>query len=235
MVVALYLLANLAYIVTRPLSEIQNAPQNRVATATMQAILGSRGTVLMALAIMVSTFGCNNGLILAGARVYYAMARDQLFFKRVASVNKRHVPAIALIAQGLWAAFLTLPRTLTMDPRTGVTTPGNVYTQLLEYIVSADLVFYALMVGAVVIMRRKAPEIERPYRTFGYPFVPLVYIILAGLFIVDLAYLTPSTSGIGYLLVFTGIPVYFVWRRRATLRPALVPLAPEDVGTDIER
>jgi len=212
LVVALYLLANLAYIVTLPLSAIQNAPQNRVATATMQAILGSRGTIVMALAIMISTFGCNNGLILAGARVYFAMARDGLFFKRVASVNSRHVPAVALITQGLWAALLTLPRTFIVDPRSGTATYGNVYTQLLEYIVSADLVFYALMVGAVIVMRRKAPEIERPYRTFGYPLVPLIYIMLAGLFIIDLAYLAPSTSGIGYLLVFTGIPIYFVWR-----------------------
>jgi APA family basic amino acid/polyamine antiporter len=215
LVVALYLLANLAYIVTLPLAAIQNAPQNRVATATMQAILGSRGTVLMALAIMISTFGCNNGLILAGARVYYAMARDQLFFKRVANVNTRHVPAVALVAQGLWASFLTLPRTVVIDSRSGAFTYGNVYTQLLEYIVSADLIFYGLMVGAVIVMRRKAPGIERPYRTFGYPFVPLLYIVLAGLFIIDLAYLAPSTSGIGYLLVLSGIPVYFIWRRRA--------------------
>lgn len=214
LVVGLYLLANLAYIVTLPLTAIQNAPQNRVATATMQAILGSRGTVVMAVAIMISTFGCNNGLILAGARVYYAMARDGLFFKRVATVNERHVPSVALIAQGIWAALLTLPRTVTLDTKTGAVAYGNVYTQLLEYIVSADLIFYALMVGAVIVMRRKAPQIERPYRTIGYPFVPLLYIVLAGLFIIDLAYLAPSTSGIGYLLVFTGIPVYFFWRKR---------------------
>jgi basic amino acid/polyamine antiporter, APA family len=213
-VVALYLLANLAYVVTLPLSEIQNAPQNRVATATMEAILGPRGTVVMAIAIMISTFGCNNGLILAGARVYYAMARDNLFFRSVGTVNARHVPAIALVAQGLWAAFLTIPRTVTTNPQTGVETYGNVYTQLLEYIVSADLIFYALMVGAVIIMRWKAPDLERPYRTFGYPIVPLVYIVLAVLFVLDLAYLAPSTSGIGYLIVFTGIPVYFVWHRR---------------------
>lgn len=216
-VVGLYLLANLAYIVTLPLTAIQNAPQNRVATATMQAILGSRGTVVMALAIMISTFGCNNGLILAGARVYYAMARDGLFFKRVAGVNNKHVPAVALIAQGVWAALLTLPRTVTVNQQSGGYAFGNVYTQLLEYIVSADLIFYALMVGAVIVMRRKAPEIERPYRTFGYPLVPLIYIALAGLFILDLAYLAPSTSGIGYLLVFTGIPVYFIWRKRSVV------------------
>jgi APA family basic amino acid/polyamine antiporter len=214
LVVTLYLLANLAYVVTLPLSGIQNASQNRVATAVMEEVLGPSGTIIMAIAIMVSTFGCNNGLILAGARVYYAMARDGLFFKRVDSVNRYHVPAVALIAQGLWAAFLVLPRTVTIDRHNGTYTYGNVYTQLLEYIVSADLIFYVLMVGAVIVMRRKAPEIERPYRTFGYPFVPLVYIILAGLFIIDLAILAPSTSGIGYLLVFTGIPIYFIWRRK---------------------
>ena len=115
-VVALYLLANLAYVVTLPLAEIQNAPQNRVATAMMQAILGPRGATVMAIAIMISTFGCNNGLILAGARVYYAMARDRLFFERTGRLNSRHVPAVALIAQGLWASLLTLPR-ITTNPR----------------------------------------------------------------------------------------------------------------------
>jgi len=216
LVVTLYLLANLAYVYALPLSGIQNAPQNRVATAVMQAALGPSGTVIMALAIMISTFGCNNGLILAGARVYYAMARDGLFFKRVDSVNVHHVPAVALIAQGLWASLLVLPRTVTLNRDTGGYSFGNVYTQLLEYIVSADLVFYVLMVGAVIVMRRKAPEIERPYRTIGYPIVPLIYIVIAGLFIIDLAILAPSTSGIGYLLVLTGIPIYFLWSRRST-------------------
>ena len=215
-VVSLYLLANLAYVVTLPLAQIQNAPQNRVATAVMEAVLGPRGTIVMAIAIMISTFGCNNGLILAGARVYYAMARDGLFFKRADSVNARHVPAAALVAQGVWAALLVLPRTVTVNQQTGALTYGNVYTQLLEYIVSADLVFYALMVGAVIVMRRKAPELERPYRTFGYPLVPLIYLIIAGLFIVDLAILAPSTSGIGYILVLTGLPIYQIWKTRIT-------------------
>ena len=107
-----------------------------------------------------------------------------------------------------------LPRTVTRNRETGAETFGNVYIQLLEYIVSADLILYVLMVGAVIVMRRKAPDIERPYRTFGYPLVPLIYIVIAGLFIIDLAILAPSTSGIGYLLVFTGIPIYFVWSRR---------------------
>jgi APA family basic amino acid/polyamine antiporter len=214
-VVGLYLLANLAYVVTLPLSGIQNAPQGRVAAATMQAIFGSRGTIIMAAAVMISTFGCNNGLILAGARVYFAMARDGLFFARVSKLNARHVPAVALIAQGIWACLLTLPRTVTTNPQTGAAAYGNVYNQLLEYIVSADLIFYALMVGAVIMLRRKAPELARPYRTFGYPIVPVVYIVLALLVVVDLAYLAPTTSGIGYVLVLSGIPAYLIWRRSA--------------------
>lgn len=212
-VVSLYLLANLAYVVTLPLGGIQQAAQGRVATATMQAIFPAFGATLMAIFIMISTFGCNNGLILAGARVYYAMARDHLFFERVGTLNARHVPAAALIIQGIWAAFLTLPRTVTTDAA-GKITYGNVYTQLLEYIVSADLIFYALMVGAVIVMRRKAPQLERPYRTLGYPLTPVLYILLALLLVLDLAYLAPSTSGIGYLLVLTGIPVYFFWKRK---------------------
>jgi APA family basic amino acid/polyamine antiporter len=213
-VVALYLLANLAYILTLPLGGIQGATQGRVATATMQVIFPTFGATLMAIAIMISTFGCNNGLILAGARVYYAMARDRLFFRRVGSVNAHHVPAVALIAQGLWAALLTLPRTITTDAA-GHVTYGNVYTQLLEYIVSADLIFYALMVGAVLVMRRRAPQLERPYRTPAYPLTPVIYILLALLLIIDLAYLAPATSGFGYLIVLTGIPVYFIWHWKA--------------------
>lgn len=220
-VVTLYLLANIAYVVTLPLATIQK-PQNSVATATMQTVFGRPGTIIMAVAIMVSTFGCNNGLILAGARVYYAMARDNLFFKRTGTLNSHHVPAVALLLQGIWAAFLTLPRTVltTTDATTGatITSYGNVYTQLLEYIISADLVFYALMVGAVIVMRRKTPAAERPYRTLGYPIVPLIYIALALLLVIDLALLKWKTSGIGYLLVLTGIPVYFVWRKRAAAK-----------------
>ena len=220
-VVALYLLANLAYVVTLPLAEIQGAPQNRVATAAMQVILGAPGSVLMALAIMISTFGANNGLILAGARVSYAMARDGLFFARVGTLNAHHVPAAALIAQGVWAGLLTLPRTVTVDSHTGAVMYGNVYTQLLEYIVPADLVLYALMVGAVIVMRHKAPGIERPYCTWGYPFVPAIYMTLAMLLVLDLAYLAPSTSGTGYVLVLTGVPFYLAWRRAVASRPAV--------------
>ncbi len=219
-VVLLYLLANLAYVVTLPLAGIQGAPGNRVATAAMQRVLGTPGTVLMAAAIMISTFGCNNGLILAGARVSYAMARDGLFFARVGTLNRRNVPATALLLQGVWASLLTLPRTARTDPATGATVFGNVYTQLLEYIIPADLVLYALMVGAVIVMRRRAPALARPYRTWGYPVVQVVYVALATLLVVDLAYLAPGTSGIGYLIVLSGLPVYLAWRRGSARRSA---------------
>src|SRR3989440_1344535 len=209
-VVGLYLLANVAYVVTLPLAGIQKADQGRVASAMMQAIFGPKGAMIMAVAIMISTFGCNNGLILAGARVYYAMARDGLFFRRVAKLNRQHVPAIALIAQGIWACLLTLPRTVTVA-KTGAITYGNVYTQLLEYLIPADLIFYALMVGAVIIMRRTAPQLERPYRTFGYPIVPIIYIVMAVVVVLDLAYLAPYTPGIGSLVVLTGIPASLIW------------------------
>jgi basic amino acid/polyamine antiporter, APA family len=214
-VVVLYLLANLAYIVVLPFSGIEHAPQNRVAVAAMNALFGHPGAMCMAAAIMISTFGCNNGLILAGARVYYAMARDRLFFRRVGSTNARHVPAAALVAQGIWTVLLTLPRTATANPATGEVTHGNVYTQLLEYIVSADLIFYLLLVAAVIVLRKKSPAADRPYHTWGYPFVPIVSIVLAGLLIVDLAWLAPATSGIGILIVLTGVPVYFAWRKRS--------------------
>jgi APA family basic amino acid/polyamine antiporter len=214
LVVVLYVLANLAYVAVLPFSEIQRAPQNRVAVAVMNSIFGKPGALAMAAAIMISTFGCNNGLILAGARVYYAMARDGLFFNRIATINGKTVPAAALVAQGIWAAFLTLPRTIVTDPASGAVTYGNVYTQLLEYIVSADMVFYILLVAAVIVLRKKKPSADRPYRTWGYPIVPIVSALLAAFLIVDLAYLAPTTSGIGYLLVLTGIPVYFVWRRK---------------------
>jgi APA family basic amino acid/polyamine antiporter len=216
-VVALYLLANLAYIVTLPFSVFPGLqkPPNTVATETMKAVMGQPGMVAMAIAIMIATFGCNNGLILAGARIYYAMARDGLFFKRAGTLSSRHVPVVAIVAQGIWASLLTLPRTVTAGAKPGEFKYGNVYGQLLDYVISADLIFYALMVGAVFVMRRKAPEMDRPYRTFGYPIVPVIYIVIALLLVLDLAYLTPATAGIGYLLVLTGIPVYFIWRRQA--------------------
>jgi APA family basic amino acid/polyamine antiporter len=213
-VVVLYLLANAAYLAVLPFPEIQHAPQNRVAVAMMNALFGQPGAICMAAAIMISTFGCNNGLILAGARVYYAMARDRLFFQKIATTNHFRVPAAALVAQGIWTALLVLPRTVTIDSATHEASYGNVYNQLLEYIVSADLLFYLLMVVAVILLRRTKPDAERPYRTWGYPIVPIVSIVLSGLLVVDLAWLAPATSGIGILIVLSGVPVYFLWRLR---------------------
>lgn len=226
LVVVLYVLANLAYVAVLPFPEIQHAPQNRVAVAAMNSIFGRPGALAMAAAIMISTFGCNNGLILAGARVYYAMARDGLFFRRTASINQRNVPAAALVAQAIWTVLLTLPRTVVADPATGAITYGNVYTQLLEYIVSADLVFYVLLVVAVIVLRKRRPAAERPYRMWGYPVVPIVSVLLAAFLIIDLAWLAPATSGIGYLLVLSGIPVYFIWRRGFSVSSHYFPRRP---------
>ena len=219
-VVALYLLANVAYLVTLPWSEIQHAPQDRVATAVMQAIFGGPGTYAMAGAILISTFGCVNGLILSGARVYYAMARDGLFFARVGTTNARHVPAVALVAQGIWAALLTLPVTVAVDAA-GAKTFGNLYGQLLEYIAPVDLGFYALMVGSVIVFRRTAPAADRPYRTRGYPFTPLLYVTLAVLLVVDFVVLGPKTSGIGFGIALSGLPAYLIWARSSGRKRAV--------------
>jgi len=220
-VVVLYLLANLAYVVTLPLAAIQGAPQDRVGTSVMEAVLGRSGTVLMALAVLISTFGCVNGLTLAGARVTYAMARDGLFFARVATTNQRQVPAVALAAQGLWASFLVLPVAVTRDRATGAVTYGNLYSRLLEYLIPVDVTFYTLMVVAVVVLRRSRPDLERPYRTYGYPLPVVVYVTLAVLLVVDFVALAPATSGAGLLIVLTGLPVYLVWSRVAASRPGV--------------
>jgi APA family basic amino acid/polyamine antiporter len=214
-VVVLYVLANLAYVLVLPVGGIAHAPENRVAVAMMQKIFGYPGALAMAGAIIVSTFGCDNGLIMAGARVYFAMARDGLFFQRLAGTNRFQVPAAALVAQGVWTALLTLPRTVSINQASGKIAYGNVYTQLLEYIVSADLLFYILLVAAVVVLRRARPDVSRPFATFGYPWVALLAAILAFALMADLAWLAPTTSGIGIAIVLTGIPAYWIWRRRS--------------------
>ena len=216
-VVVLYLLANVAYIVTLSFTEIQLAPQDRVGTAVMEAILGPRGGKIMAAAILISTFGCVNGLVLAGARVYYAMARDRLFFQAIATTNRHHVPAAALFAQGLWACLLVLPVTVAAGPD-GTFKYGNVYNELLEYVIPVDVLFYTLMVGAVVALRRKAPHLPRPYRTIGYPLPVFTYITLAIFLVLDFIYLKPLTSGKGFMIVLAGIPVYLIWSRVAARR-----------------
>ena len=209
MVVSLYFLCNVAYLVTLPFSAIQNAAADRVGAATLEAIFPGRGAVLIAIAITFATFGTNNGIILSGARAYYVMARDGLFFKRAGRLNRAKVPAWALAAQGVWAALLALPRTY--NPSTE--TYGSMYGELLNYVIPAVLVFYILTIFGVFRLRMTRPEIERPYRTFGYPIVPALYILGAATLVVMLFVYRPATSWPGLWLVLLGLPVYFWWRR----------------------
>jgi basic amino acid/polyamine antiporter, APA family len=207
-VIGLYLLANMAYLVTLPMFDIQHAPSDRVATATLDRIFPGAGATIMAVAIIVSTFGCNNGLILAGARAYYAMARDGLFFRSAGVLNDAKVPAWGLALQGVWAAFLVLPRTY--NPSTGAY--GNLYSNLLDYVVSAALIFYILTIAGVFRLRRTRPDVERPYRAFGYPIVPALYIAGAsGILLILFAYRT-ATTWPGLVIVLLGVPVYFAWK-----------------------
>jgi APA family basic amino acid/polyamine antiporter len=207
-VVTLYLLANVAYIVALPFDKIENAEQSRVGTLLMKNVLGDRGVILMAAAIMISTFGCINGLILSGARVMYAMARDGLFFRQVGTTNARHVPAVGLWLQGAWAILLALPMTVKLEEEKAVY--GNTYGQLLDFLTPVDLTFYMLLVGSVVALRIKAPNADRPYRTFLYPLPVIFYLVVAGLLVADFIYLDPKTSGIGYAIALAGIPVYWL-------------------------
>jgi len=220
LVIALYLLANVAYLVTLPFETIQSVPSDRVATATADAIFPGAGATIMAVFIMVSTFGCNNGLILAGARAYWAMARDGLFFKGAGELNNKHVPAWGLLIQGIWAAVLVLPRTITgTDPATGEATYGNLYGNLLTYVISAALVFYILTIAGIFRLRRTRPDIERPYRAFGYPIVPALYIVGATVILAVLVIYQTATTWPGFIIIATGIPVYFIWRKVGTPMP----------------
>jgi APA family basic amino acid/polyamine antiporter len=208
MVIALYLLANVAYLFTLPLSAIQHAPADRVGTATLRAIFPTAGSSVMAAAIMISTFGTINALTLTGARVYYAMARQKLFFPFAGKLNAAKVPSSSLALQGLWAAVLVLPRTYDVATRTW----GNLYNNLLEYVISAALIFYVLTVAGVFRLRYTRPAAPRPYRTLGYPLVPAFYILTATIILVVLFVYRPSTTWPGLLIVFLGIPIYFVVR-----------------------
>src|SRR5277367_1866019 len=211
-VITLYCLANLAYLCALPLSQIQNAPDDRVATAALQAIFGPPGALIMAAAIVISTFGCNNGLILAGARVSYAMARDGLFFRSTGTLNKKGVPASALLYQGVWITVLILLRTRRVGP-TGLVTYGNLYSDLLDYVVFSVLIFYTLTIAGIFVLRVKRPDLPRPYRAFGYPFVPALYIVSAlAIMFVLLLYKT-QTAWPGLVIVLLGVPVYLLWSR----------------------
>ena len=222
LVIVLYLLANVTYLFTLPLAKIQQAPDDRVATAALQVIFGDAGAMIMAVAIIISTFGCNNGLVLAGARVYYAMARDGLFFRATGRLNDRHVPAMGLVLQCVWACLLTLPRTRLrdaagaplIDPATGMERYGNLYGDLLDYVVFSVLLFYVLTIAGLFVLRRKRPDAERPYRAFGYPVVPALYILAAMTIVVVLILYRTQTTWPGLLIVLTGIPVYYYWRAR---------------------
>jgi APA family basic amino acid/polyamine antiporter len=226
LVTGLYMLANVAYLCMLPLQAIQTAPDDRVGTAALQVLFGPAGATIMAVAIMISTFGCNNGLILAGARVYYAMARDGLFFQKTGRLNARHVPAVGLILQCVWAALLVLPRTRLRDEAgaplldaAGHATYGNLYSNLLDYVVFSVLIFYILTIAGIFVLRRKRPDAERPYKAFGYPVVPILYILAALVILVVLLLYKTSTTWPGLLIVLTGIPVYFLWRRAGSPAP----------------
>ncbi len=196
---ALYLLCNLSYLNLLPIEQIQNASEDRVGTAAVATVLGPAAVQVMAVAIMVSTFGCINGLLLAGARVYYAMAKDGLFFRQVARIDpKTHTPRVSLAVQCFWACLLTLTGT---------------YSDLLDYVIFAVLIFYMLTIAGVVVLRIRKPEMPRPYKAFGYPVFPAIYIATAGLIEFVLLLYKPAYTWPGLMIVLLGIPVYFLWRR----------------------
>lgn len=194
----LYVLVNIIYVYALPFSAIQQAQNDRVGTLLLQQIFGSYGSILMAVLIMISTFGCINGLILSGARVYYAMASDKLFFKQAVRLNKNQSPAIALTMQGFWACLLVL---------------SGSYSNLLDYVVFAVLLFYILTVAAVFVMRIKQPELARPYKVIGYPVLPAIYIAMALIIAISLLIQKPLFTYRGLLLVLSGIPIYYVFKK----------------------
>jgi APA family basic amino acid/polyamine antiporter len=213
-VIALYVLINFVYLNALPLSGdpngstvlargIQHATEDRVGTAAMQVMFHEVGGALMAVAIMVSAFGCNNGLILAGARVYYAMAKDGLFFRSAGKVHPRyHTPAVSLMVQMVWTCVLCV---------------SGSYGQLLDYIVFAVLVFYILTIAGLFVLRRTRPDADRPYRAFGYPVLPAIYIVMAVSIDLVLLRYKPQYTWPGLVIVLIGIPVYYVWSRRTGL------------------
>ncbi|MEJ7606751.1 MAG: amino acid permease [Bryobacteraceae bacterium] len=197
---ALYLACNFVYLNALPLESIQSAPQDRVATAVASQIFGPIGVQLLAIAIMVSTFGCVNGMVLSGSRVYYAMALDGLFFKQAASLDEVHrTPVPSLWMQCAWGSLLTLT--------------GR-YSDLLDYVIFAVLLFYILTIAGLFVLRRTRPDMERPYKAFGYPILPALYIVIAGLIEVLLLLYKPNYTWPGLIIVLLGIPVYFIWKKK---------------------
>ncbi len=212
-VIALYVGANFAYAAVLPLEKIQHAPADRVAAAMVEAVFPTAGAALMAIVIMISGVGCINGMLLSGARAYFAMARHGLFFRRAGTINQARVPGASLAMQGAWAGFLVLVRTY--NPSTGAF--GSLYSNLLDYVVSADLLFYILTIAAVFRLRRLRPEADRPYRTWGYPVVPVLYILCAAVILAMLFVYRPSTTFPGVVIVLIGVPIYFAFRRSSPI------------------
>lgn len=234
-VIGLYLLTNAAYMFELPVLMnstgryanppatvfalgIAGAASDRVATAAMRMVWGNPGAFITAILVMISTFGCANGLILTGARVVYAMSRDGLFFASAALLNQASVPAVALIIQGGWASLLTLSGT---------------YSQLLDYVIFAQLIFYVLTVGAVFILRLKRAEAPRPYRTWGYPWVPAAYIVAGAGLMTDLLLVKPRYTWPGLLIALSGIPLYWVSQLRASDRRTRIRVAGTDVPSRV--
>jgi len=208
-VTILYLLVNLVYVRALPLRGdpqginaasrgIQFALNDRLATASLTGVFGDYAILIMAAFIVISTFGCNNGIILSGARVYYAMAEDKVFFKRVGELNNRGVPANGLLLQGIWASLLCISGT---------------YGQLLDYVIFAVLIFYTLTILGLFRLRKKLPHVDRPYRAIGYPVIPMIYIILALVIMSVLLIFKPQYTWPGLIIVLLGIPVYYLWKK----------------------
>lgn len=206
----LYVLANVTYLAILPLGGFPHgsgvmeqgiafAKDDRVATAVISVILGSGATYIMAALIMISTFGCNNGIILSGARLYYAMAEDKLFFKEAMHLNKRGVPGKSLIFQCIWAIVLCL---------------SGKYSDLLDYITIASLIFYALTIAGIFVLRKKKPDAVRPYKVIGYPVLPAIYVIIALAIAADLLIMIPKTTWPGIIIVLLGIPFYFLLKKK---------------------
>ena len=197
-VTVIYVLANLVYLAVLPLQEIAYAEKDRVAVAASSVIFGNIGTILIALMIMISTFGCNNGLILAGARVYHTMAIDGLFFKKIATLNKHAVPEFGLWLQCLVASVLCL---------------SGKYGDLLDMISFVVVIFYVLTIIGIYILRIKRPDVERPYKAFGYPFLPAIYILMGISFCTLLIIYKPNFTWPGLIIVLSGVPVYYMWKK----------------------
>ncbi|MES2655978.1 MAG: amino acid permease [Bacteroidota bacterium] len=198
-VLLLYIIINFIYINALSIPEIQNAQQDRVGTLLLQKIFGNNGSIIMAVLIMVSTFGCVNGIILSGSRVYKVMADEGLFFKQASQLNKNNSPQKALIFQAIWAALLVL---------------SGSYNDLLDYVVFAVLLFYILTVAAVFILRKKQPEAERPYKVFAYPYLPILYIVMALVICVSLLMYKTAFAFTGLCFVLAGIPIYYAIRKK---------------------